>query len=105
MERYAVVSPLGMEVVERAASAPRLATLSGKRTGEVWNGVFKGDVALPIVRKALEARYPGLEIVPYTAFPHAPGSDDPARQRELARDLAELAKEKRCDAVISGMAA
>jgi hypothetical protein len=31
-----------------------------------------------------------------------PASDNPARQRELAREIAMLAKEKGCHAVISG---
>jgi hypothetical protein len=30
------------------------------------------------------------------------GSDHPAKQRELAQKMAALAKEKGCDAVISG---
>jgi hypothetical protein len=102
MEQYEVASPLGLDTVKRAAAAPRLDTLKGKTIGEVWNGVFKGDVTFPIVRKLLKARYPDLEVVPYTAFPHAPGSDNPARQRELAREIAALAKDKGCDAIISG---
>jgi hypothetical protein len=102
MDHYEVVSPAGLATVKRAAAAPRLETLNGKRVGEVWNGVFKGDVTFPIVRRLLQARYPDLEIVPYTEFPHAPGSDNPARQRELAREIAALAKEKGCHAVISG---
>ena len=102
MEKHEVVSPAGLDTVKRAAAAPRLGTLEGKTIGEVWNGVFKGDITFPIIRRLLKARYPGVDIVPYTAFPHAPGSDNPARQRELARDIAALAKEKRCDAIISG---
>ena len=35
-------------------------------------------------------------------FPHVPGSDNPTRQRELARSIAAAAKAKGCDAVISG---
>jgi hypothetical protein len=102
MEKLDVVSPLGLDTVKRAGAAPRLDTLRGKTVCEVWNGVFKGDVTFPVIRKLLQARYPDLEVIPYTAFPHAPGSDNPARQRELAREIAQLAKEKGCDAVISG---
>ena len=102
MEKYGVVSPAGVDTVKRVCAAPRLDTLNGRTIGEVWNGVFKGDVTFGIVRKLLKARYPGVEIVPYTAFPHAPGSDNPARQRELAREIAALAKEKGCHAIISG---
>ena len=102
MDRYEVVSPAGVDSVKRVSAAPRLETLNGTTIGEVWNGVFKGDVTFPIVRKLLKARYPDLQIVAYTEFPHAPGSDNPARQRELAREIAALAREKGCHAVISG---
>lgn len=102
MQRLNVVSPEGLEAVERRGPARRLDTLDGKTVGEVWNGVFKGDVTFPMIRAQLQARYPGLRIVPYTEFPHAPGTDNPARQRALATEIAALAKEKGCDAVISG---
>jgi hypothetical protein len=102
MEKIEVVSPLGRDTVTRAGAAPRLDTLEGKTVCEIWNGVFKGDVTFPIIRRLLQARYPGLEVIPYTEFAHAPGSDNPARQRELAREIALLAREKGCDAVISG---
>ena len=102
MEKYEVVSPVGLDTVKRVTAAPRLESLTGKKIGEVWNGVFKGDVTFPLIRRLLQARYPDLEIVPYTAFPHSPGSDNPARQRELAREIAALAKEQGCHAIISG---
>jgi hypothetical protein len=102
MEKIEVVSPLGRDTVKRTGAAPRLETLHGKTLGEVWNGVFKGDVTFPIIRKLLQTRYPDLKVIPYTDFPHAPGSDNPARQRELAQQIATLAREKGCHAVISG---
>ena len=102
MEKLAVVSPLGLEAVQRKPMAPRLADLNGKTLGEIWNGVFKGDVTFPIVRKLLLKRYPRLKVIPYTEFPHVPGSDSPSAQRERARHIAQMVKEKRCDAVITG---
>lgn len=102
MERYEVVSPLGLEAVEPFAGARRLDGLDGRTVGEFWNGVFKGDQTFPVIRRLLQDRFPGLRIVPFTEFPHAPGSDHPAKQRELARRMAALAKERGCDAVISG---
>jgi hypothetical protein len=97
-----VFGPEGLDAVRSTNVAPRLADLNGKRIGEIWNGVFKGYITFPIIRELLLKKYPQIEIVPYTAFPHAPASDNPARQRELARDIALLAKAKGCDAVISG---
>jgi hypothetical protein len=102
MERIEVVSPLGQDAVEPVAAAKRLDTLAGKTIGEFWNGVFKGDQTFPVIRRLLQERFPGLKIIPFTEFPHAPGSDHPAKQRELAARMAALAREKGCDAVISG---
>jgi hypothetical protein len=102
MERIEVVSPLGLEAVEQGAGAPRLGSLEGKTLGEFWNGVFKGDQTFPVIRRLLQERFRGLKIIPFTEFPHAPGSDHPAKQRELAGRMAALAREKGCDAVISG---
>lgn len=102
MEKLSVVSPAGLEAVEAKLSSPRLDDLNGKTVGEIWNGVFKGDTTFPIIRKLLKNRYPRLSIIPYTEFPHLPGSDHPKEQRERARQLAALAREKGCVAVISG---
>ena len=102
MDRVSVVSPVGLEVVTRSGAAPRLADLNGKTIGEFWNGVFKGDVTFPIIRKLLQQRYPTLKIVPFGDFPHARGADSLTHQREFAHELATLAKLKHCDAVISG---
>ena len=102
MEKLHVVSPAGLDVVTPGGSAPRIDNLDGKTVGEVWNGVFKGDFTFPLIRKLLQAKYPRLKVIPYTEFPHVPGSDNPTRQRELARQIAVAAKEKGCDAIISG---
>ena len=102
MSTIEVVSPVGLEVVKRSGSAQRLASLDGKTIGEVWNGVFKGDFTFPIIRKLLQQKYPRLRIIPYTEFPHAPGSDNPSQQRERASRIAAMAKGQGCDAVISG---
>lgn len=102
MNEHEVVSPLGLEAVKPAGSAKRLDRLEGKTVGEFWNGVFKGDVSFPVIRRLLRQRFPGLKIIPFTEFPHTPASDHPAKQRELAQRMAALAREKGCDAVISG---
>ena len=102
MEKLSVVSPLGFAVVKSAGSAPRLDTLAGKTIGEVWNGVFKGNFTFPVLRKALQQKYPDLKIIPYTKFPHAPHSDNPARQKEVADEVMAIAKRENCDALITG---
>ncbi len=102
MAKLSVVSPVGLEAVKRSGAAPRLPDLNGKTIGEFWNGVFKGDITFPIIRKLLQQRYPTLEIVPFGDFPHARGADSLTHQREFAQELAAFAKLKHCDAVISG---
>lgn len=97
-----VVSPAGGEAIERRGISPRLPDLNGKTVGEIWNGVFKGEQTFPIIRALLKERYPEINIVPYTEFPHIYGGDKLAEQKAYARQLAVLAKEKGCDAVISG---
>ena len=97
-----VHSPLGGETLARKPIATRLPDLAGKTIGESWNGDFKGDYTFPVIRKLLQARYPGVKIVPYTEFPYFHGADDPARQRELAQEIANRARELKCDALISG---
>ena len=87
MEKLEVVSPLGCEAVSLARAVPRLSDLDGKTIGELWNGVFKGDQTFPVIRRLLEQRFPRLKIIPFTEFPHAPGSDDlPARLRAAGAD-------------------
>jgi hypothetical protein len=102
MEKHDVVSPLGIEVVRRRGVSPRLAGLDGKTVAEVWNGVFKGDQTFPLIRRALKQRFPTLNIIPFTEFPHYAGGDNPAEQRARAQRVAALAKEKGVHALISG---
>lgn len=102
MEKMEVVSPAGGAIVEQKTVAPRLDHLEGKTIGETWNGVFKGDYTFPIIREMLKRKYPGVKVIPYTEFHHFYGADNPTHQWELARQMAALAKEKGCDALISG---
>ena len=102
MEQLHIVSPAGLQALKTTATAPRLADLNGKTVGEVWNGVFKGDMTFPIIRRLLQARFPGIRIVPYTDFHHQPGSDVPEQQREIERGIVAAARAKGCDALIMG---
>lgn len=102
MDSFEVVSPVGGPVVRQHAIAQRLGDLHGKTIGEVWNGVFKGDQTFPLIRKLLTEKFPGVRILPYTEFPFRHGGDDPSAQKALAVEIAALAREKGCDALISG---
>ncbi|MBX3651654.1 MAG: hypothetical protein KF771_09800 [Burkholderiales bacterium] len=102
MEMMQVVSPAGISAAKIINASPRIEDLNGKTVCEVWNGVFKGDITFPIIRKLLKAKYPGVKIIPFTEFYHLPGSDVPKHQRELAQQIVASAKEKGCDAILSG---
>lgn len=102
MEKLAVISPEGVQVVEQKTISPRLASLAGKTVGEIWNGVFKGDETFPVVREMFRKQFPDTKIVPFTEFPFVAGDDRAHAQQEMGRHIAALAKEKGCDAIISG---
>ena len=102
MEKIEVVSPAGGEIIDQKSIASRLQELNGKTVCEIWNGVFKGDQTFPAIRQLLKQRYPTVKVIPYTEFPFLHGGDNPTQQRQLAKQLAILAKEKGCNAVISG---
>ena len=101
-ETMEVISPVGVETVREKAIAPRLGTLDGKTVCETWNEDFKGDYMFPVYRELLKDRYTGVKIIPYTEFPISNVKSTPAKQREIAMQIAKLAKEKGCDALISG---
>ena len=97
-----VVSPLGAESIEKKTIAPRPETLEGKTICEAWNGDFKGDFTFPAYRELLKERYPDVKVIPYSEFPFSSIRGTPAHQRELDRQIVALAKERGCDALISG---
>lgn len=102
MDTFEVTSPIGGPVVRQQHITRRLDDLSGKTVGEVWNGVFKGDQTFPLIRELLKEKFPGIKIIPYTEFPFRHGGDNPTQQKALAAQIAALAREKGCNALISG---
>jgi hypothetical protein len=97
-----VISPLGLPGTQNTDIAPRLASLAGKTVGEVYNHHFKGDQMFGLYRQLLRQRYPGVRVVPYTELPASFVGGDTAYHRRIAQEVAALAKEKGCDALISG---
>ena len=102
METIEIVSPIGLESIGKKTLAPRLDTLEGKTIGEAWNLDFKGDIMFPIYRELLKERFPGVKFVPFTEFPKSTLSGMPEYQKEVSQQIANIAKEKGCDAMISG---
>ena len=97
-----VISPLGLPRTRDKGIAPRLESLEGKTIGEVYNHHFKGDQMFGLYRELLKQRYPGVRIIPYTELPASYVGGDPATHRRVAQEVATLAKEKGCDALITG---
>jgi hypothetical protein len=92
---YSVVSPLGEKTVQMVEMAPRLETLSSKTVCMVGNSSFKVNITMPAVAMALQERYSGLKIVPYTEMSTAYSG---TRWEAMPGEF----RSKRCDAVISG---
>ena len=98
---YDVVWPLAPSTARSTALAPRAADLSGKTVGELWDYLFKGEEMFPLIRKALETRYPGIRFVEFETFGSIHGRDE----KELAATLPGLLRKHGCDAVISAVGA
>ena len=65
---YEVVWPLGPSVYETRAPNSRIADLSGKTIGELWDFLFRGEDIFPLLRAELKARFPGIRFVTYDVF-------------------------------------
>ena len=101
-EKIAVVSPEGLPLARQRHASPPLESLDGAVIGEVYNNHFKGELMFKTYRRLLKARYPNITIIPYTEFPIVYVGGDPASQKKIASEVAALAKEKGCTAIISG---
>ncbi|HZF04458.1 MAG TPA: hypothetical protein VE932_09025 [Patescibacteria group bacterium] len=98
---YDVVWPLAPSAAPAGSLAARSPDLSGKTVGELWDYLFKGEEMFPLIRKALETRYPGIRFVEFEVFGSIHGRDE----QELAATLPGLLRKHGCDAVISAVGA
>ena len=101
-DRFSVLSPEGMPLGAIGKVSPPLPTLEGKTIGEVYNNHFSGELMFRTYRRLFEARYRGITIVPFTEFPIVYVGGDAASQKRVAKEVAALAKERGCDAIITG---
>lgn len=102
MEKIEVVGPVGVEIIEQKTITPRLSNLDGKTVCEMWNGQYKGDYLFPVLRELIKTKHPGAKVMPYSEFPLFYAGDAPKQHKEFAKTIATLAKEKGCDALITG---
>jgi hypothetical protein len=99
---YRVISPEGRPLAATGSASRPLDSLEGKTIGEVYNNHFKGELMFQTYRRLFEKKYPGIRIIPYDQFPIVYVGGDAASQKKTAKDIAALAKEKGCDAIITG---
>lgn len=78
--------------------AARLASLAGKRIGFVSNEQWQAYRMLPMLKEAMEADFPGIEVLPVDAFPQGNGLIG-------NEETAALVKKSGVDAVIVANAA
>lgn len=70
-----------LEITERFAA--RLPALSGKRIGILSNDQWQAHRTLPMLKRLMEADFPGIEVLPIDTFPqgeHAVGADSTIQQ-------------------------
>jgi hypothetical protein len=101
-EKMGVISPEGVPLGVTQNISAHLDTLEGKTIGEVYNNHFKGELMFQTYRRLFKQKYPGVKIIPYTEFPIVYVGGDPASQRKIAQQVAALARERGCDALITG---
>jgi hypothetical protein len=101
-ETLSVISPEGLPLGATGTVSPPLSNLAGRTIGEVYNNHFNGELMFRTYRRLFEEKYPGIRIIPYDQFPIVYVGGDAASQKRTAKQIAAIAKEKGCDALITG---
>lgn len=101
-EKIGVISPEGLPLGAAKDLSRHIDTLEGKTIGEVYNNHFKGELMFHTYRQLLKEKFPGIKIIPFNEFPTVYVGGDPESQKKTAREIAALAKERGCDAIITG---
>ena len=98
---FETVWPLGPKGIQERKPNDRVADLSGKVIGEMWDYLFRGEDIFPVLRDELSKLYPGIRFVTYDVFGNVHGP----RQRELLDRMPAILKQHKVDAVISAIGA
>ena len=101
-DQWSVISPEGLPLGATGTVSRPLGSLEGKTLGEVYNNHFRGELMFQTYRRLFQEKYRGVRIVPFDQFPIVYVGGDAASQKRIAKDIAALAKEKGCDAIITG---
>ena len=101
-EVIGVISPEGLPLGATRNVARHLDTLDGKTIGEVYNNHFKGELMFQTYRRLFKEKYKNVKIIPFTEFPIVYVGGDAESQKNKAKEIADLAKLKGVDAIITG---
>lgn len=101
-DKIGVISPEGLPPGLTSRISPHLNSLDGKTIGEVYNNHFRGELMFQTYRQLFRKKFDRVKIIPYDEFPIVYVGGDPASQKKIAREIAAIAKEKGCDALITG---
>jgi len=101
-DKNQVISPEGLPLAAIKGLSRHIDTLEGKTIGEVYNNHFKGELMFQTYRQLFKDKFPGVKVIPFTEFPTVFVGGDPESQKKTAREIAALAKERGCDAIITG---
>ena len=101
-EKIAVISPEGLPQEGARNISRHLDSLDGKTIGEVYNNHFKGELMFRTYRSQFSKKFKNVKVIPFDEFPIVYVGGDPASQKKIAKQVAALAKERGCDALITG---
>ena len=101
-QKLGVVSPEGLPVGATGTASLPLASLDGKTIGEVYNNHFQGELMFRTYRRLFQEKFRGVRIIPFDQFPIVYVGGDAVSQKKTAKEIAALAKERGCDAIITG---
>lgn len=101
-EKMSAISPEGLPQGATRGLSRQLDSLDGITIGEVYNNHFKGELMFRTYRRLFQEKFRNVKIIPYTEFPIVYVGGDPATQKKTAKEVARLAKERGCDAIIAG---
>lgn len=101
-EKMGVISPEGLSPSVTGNISQHIDTLDGKTICEVYNNHFKGELMFHTYRRLFKEKFGGVKIIPYDEFPIVYVGGDPASQKKIAKEIAATARDKGCDALITG---
>lgn len=101
-EKRAVISPEGLPQEGARNISRHLDSLDGKIIGEVYNNHFKGELMFRTYRSQFSKKFSNVKVIPFDEFPIVYVGGDPETQKRVAREVAALAKQRSCDAIITG---